>query len=72
MTVLLEQALAEVKKLPGPDQDVIARLILDELADEARWDAAFSQSQGQLAALAERVRADIQAGRVTSRGMDEL
>ena len=72
MSVLMEQALAEVKKLPEPEQDAIAHLILDELADETRWNAAFAQSQLQLGQLADKVREDIQAGRVTNRGMDEL
>jgi hypothetical protein len=36
MTQLLEQALAEVRKLSAPEQDAIAALILEELADERR------------------------------------
>ena len=72
MTVLLEKAVAEVKKLSASDQDAIAAIVLDEIADEAKWDVAFAQSQDQLARLAAKARADIQAGRVKSVGMDEL
>jgi hypothetical protein len=72
VTQLLEQALAEVQKLPQGDQDAIAALILDELADERRWDEAFSRSQDKLAQIAAKVRSDIRAGRVRSTGMDEL
>lgn len=72
MTQLLQEALAEVNRLSEPDQDAIARMILEELADEARWDTAFANSQGPLAKLAAKVREDIQAGRVTNQGMDEL
>lgn len=72
MTQLLEQALAEVRKLPEPEQDAIATLILDELADEQRWEESFARSQDQLARLAVKVREDIRAGRVRSVGMDEL
>ena len=72
MTLLLEQAVAEVKKLSEPEQDAIARLILDELADDARWDDAFARSQDQLAGLASKVRDDIKAGRIKSIGMDQL
>ena len=72
MTVLLEQALAEVRKLPEPEQDAIASLILDELADEQRWDETFARSQDQLARLATKVREDIRAGRVSSVRVDEL
>jgi hypothetical protein len=66
MTQLLEQALSEVKKLPEPEQDAIATLILDELADERRWQESFARSQDQLARLAAKVREDVRAGRVKS------
>jgi len=72
MTQLLEKALAEVQKLTDPDQDTIAAMILDELADERRWDQAFARSQEQLGRLADRVRQDIRAGRVRDVGIDEL
>jgi urease gamma subunit len=72
MTQLLEQALAEVQKLPPAEQDAIAAIILDELADERRWEGTFARSQEQLARLANRVRDDIRAGRVRNVEMDEL
>ena len=72
MTQLLEQAFAKVQKLPASEQDAIAAVILEELADEQRWDNAFARSQDQLARLAEKVREDIRAGRVNDIGMDEL
>jgi hypothetical protein len=72
MTTLLEQALAEVQKLPPEEQDMIAMLILEELADEARWTHAFAQSHDALTRLAEKVRADIRAGKTTEIGFDEL
>jgi hypothetical protein len=72
MTDLLEQAIAEVYKLPPDEQDVIATLILEELADEQKWSQAFAQSQDALARLAEAVRADIRAGKIKKLGFDEL
>jgi hypothetical protein len=72
MTQLLEQALGEVRKLPEPEQDAIASLILDELADQRRWQESFVRSQGELARLAAKVREDIRAGRVQSGGFDQL
>lgn len=72
MTQLLEQALTEVNKLPEPEQDAIASLILNELADERRWQESFARSQGQLAHLAAKVREDIRAGRTQSGGFDQL
>ncbi len=72
MTQLLEKALTEVYKLPPEKQDVIAAIILEELEDEQRWDKAFAESQDLLAKLAQKVRADIKAGRVKKMGIDEL
>ena len=72
MTQLLEQALEEMRKLSSSEQDAIAAIILEELADERRWDEAFARSQPQLTRLAEKVRADIRAGRVKDAGIDEL
>ena len=72
MTQLLEQAIDAVRKLPTSEQDAIASLIMEELADERRWDEAFAGSQPQLACLAEKARADIRAGRVRDLGIDEL
>ncbi len=72
MTQLLEQALSEVKKLPEPEQDAIASLILHELSDERRWQESFARSQDQLARLAAKAREDIRAGRVQSGGFDQL
>lgn len=68
MTQLLEQAVAALQILSAAEQDAIAALILEELADERRWDEAFGRSQGALADLAEQVR----AGKVKNMGMDEL
>jgi hypothetical protein len=72
MTDLLQQALAEVGKLPATEQDAIAAIILDELADEQHWQHAFANSQDQLARLADKVRGDIKAGRTRELGFDEL
>lgn len=72
MTKLLEQALTAVSKLPEPEQDAIASLILDELSDERRWQESFARSQDQLARLAAKAREDVRAGRVKQAGFDQL
>jgi hypothetical protein len=72
MTQLLQQALDAVQKLDPQQQNAIASLILDALADDRRWEQAFARSEDKLAALPERVRADIAAGRVRNQGIDEL
>ncbi len=72
MTQLLEKALQKVQTLSQADQDAIATMIMDELVDEQRWALAFANSQDKLIELAEKVRADIRAGRVKEMGFDEL
>jgi hypothetical protein len=72
MTQLLQQALSEMQKLPESQQDAIASIILQEIADERLWDESFANSQNQLAAMAQKARADIAAGRVISGGFDQL
>lgn len=66
MSDLLHQALTKVQELPDAEQDAIAALKLDELADEQRWQEAFARSQSQLSQLAEKAREDIRRGRVRS------
>ena len=72
MTQLLEKALIEVRKLPPERQDTIASIILEELEDERRWNHSFADSQDKLAQLAQKVRTDIEAGRIHKMGFDEL
>jgi len=63
MTQLLEKALNEVAKLPAPEQDAVAAIVLEELASEHRWSDSFAKSQDLLAKLAEKALADHTAGR---------
>ncbi|NEX17733.1 MAG: hypothetical protein C1943_14205 [Halochromatium sp.] len=60
MTQLLEQAMAEVSKMPATVQDTIATLVLDELRDEARWETAFEQTNdAQWDAMIQQVQTEI-------------
>jgi hypothetical protein len=72
MTPNLEQAFQEIQKLPAAEQDAIASIIFDELADEKRWEESFARSQAQLGRLATRVRADIRASRVRDTSVEDL
>ncbi len=72
MTQLLEKALNEIYKLSPEQQNAIAAVILEELADEQQWDAAFAASKNDLEKLARKVRQDIEAGRVKKMGFGEL
>ena len=62
MTQLLERAFTEASKLPEKEQDAFAALLLEELASEQRWDAAFASSSSQLSEMARSALREFQAG----------
>ena len=70
MTQLLRRAIEEAQKLPGPAQDAIAALILEQIADDRAWDESFARSQDPLARLAQKAREDAAAGRVRPLALD--
>jgi hypothetical protein len=68
MTELLERAFTEASKLPAKEQDAVAALLLEELASDQRWEAAFASSQGPLSEMARAARREFEAGQ--TRPMD--
>jgi hypothetical protein len=56
MTSLLQQAIAQIEKLPAADQDAVAARILADLEDEEAWAASFQATSAdqweRLAAMA--------------------
>ena len=72
MTQLLEKAISEMSRLPSEQQDIIATIVLEELADEHRWQALFAASQAKFPKLASKIRRDIVAGKFKEMGFDEL
>lgn len=72
MTQSLQQAFNEVSKLSELEQNAIASIIFDELADEKLWQQRFANSQEKLSALAARAREQIQKGEVKAGGFDQL
>ncbi len=63
MTKLLDKAIEQARKLPPEDQDALGAIILDEIADEARWARRFAETQDQLARWADVVREEIESGK---------
>ena len=63
MTQLLEKACSQLTQLPDSEQDAIAAMILDALADEEQWTAQFANSQDALAKLAMEALAEHKAGK---------
>ncbi|MCX7853664.1 MAG: hypothetical protein N2383_12870 [Caldilineales bacterium] len=67
MSVLLEQAIAELQKLPEDAQDAIAARLLAELADEKAWETRFAATtDAQWDRMAAMVRAEIAAGDIVA------
>ncbi len=63
MSQLLEKAYSRVVQLPDSQQDAIAALILESLADEEQWTEQFANSQDALAKLAMEALAEHKAGK---------
>ena len=72
MSRLLEEAVAEARKLPDAEQEVIAALILEEIEEERRWEESFARSPEKLARLAARATEQVRAGQCRQAGFDEL
>jgi hypothetical protein len=62
MSKVLEQALAELTKLPEAEQDAVGAWILAELESERRWDALFALSPDLLAEMADEAIREDEAG----------
>jgi len=72
MTTLLAQAIDQLRKCSPAEQDTIAALILEEIADDTRWEEAFAASRPEIEQLAERVRAKIRSGQTRDMRIDDL
>jgi hypothetical protein len=72
MTKLLEQAFAEAAKLPAEAQDALAAAILQEVASEEHWTAAFARHSDALAALADEALRELHAGKTQSLDPEQL
>ncbi len=65
MTLLLEKAFTEAKKLGEDEQDALASVIIDEILAERQWDTVFAKTQGTLERLADEALDDIALGKVS-------
>lgn len=62
MTKLLEQAVASAGTLPDAEQDAIARMMLEEMDSERKWDERFLAGQEGLKRVADKAWAEHEAG----------
>jgi hypothetical protein len=62
---IFDKAIQEARKLPPGEQDALGAIILEEIADEARWAKKFAATQHVLERLADEALAELKAGRTT-------
>lgn len=72
MTDLLKKAIAELKKLPINQQDVMAQQILEELEDERRWEETFADPRSEIVLDNLIARAKQQVARGEVADLDEI
>jgi len=66
MTELLEQAIAQLRKLTPMEQDAIAARFLAEIEDDRQWNTQFEMTtDDQWTQIAEIVRQEIRSGETT-------
>ncbi len=70
MTKLLKEVLAKLSKFSPERQDELAAWLLAEMADEARWDKSFAESQDALEKLADEALEEYRRGE--TRPLEEL
>lgn len=63
MTELLERAFAEDSKLPEQEQKAVVTVMLEELASEQRWEAAFASSPDLLSEMARAALSEFESGK---------
>lgn len=62
MTVLLEKAFSEATRLSETQQDRLAHIIFDIMADEEQWDELFASSHTMLENMANEAIAEYESG----------
>lgn len=72
MTDLLSLAISKAEELTSSDQDAIAALILEGIADDQAWSKKFATSERELSIWASKVRQDIAAGRLVDQSVEDL
>ena len=69
MTELLQQAIAEIKKLSADQQNAIASRFLAELQDEQKWESRLAATtDDQWVQMAAMVRQEIATGETVPLG----
>jgi len=72
MTKLLEKAFKEASRLPGVDQNALAKWVLEELKAEKKWEQMFAKSEDVLDKLADEALAAHKKGKTKPLDIDRL
>lgn len=70
MTHAFAHAVEQAEKLSPEEQDVLAAILVEEIASEQRWAHSFARSENVLEALATEALAELKSGK--TRSLDEL
>ena len=72
VTKRFEKVIDKVGKLPAEEQDALAEWILEELADEQRWQESFAKSQNKLEKMADKALQEHERGNTSPLDLSEL
>ena len=72
MTKALRKAFEAASRVPEREQEELAAAILEELASDEGWEAAFAESQCVLKGLADEALKEHRAGRTEALDPDAL
>ena len=72
MTTLLKRAFQEASELPEPEQNVLARWLIDELTSEKKWKKILAESENVLDKLADEALAEHAKGKTRLLDSSEL
>jgi hypothetical protein len=72
MTKLLERAFNEASKLPEIEQNAFAKLVIEELETEKKWEKAFAGSEDILDRLADEALAAHKKGKAKPLSIEKL
>ena len=70
MTQALASAVAEAAKLPPNEQDILAAILIEEIASEDRWSQSFARSEQALEMLASEALTEFKVGK--TKPLDQL
>ena len=75
MSKATETATKMIESLPEVAQDRVVeelRILVENVREEAKWDALIERKKGRLVAAARKARKEIAAGKATDMDFDKL